>query len=273
MFRTLRAAALLGAIMLAGLFALSRNGADAHVVNGQFSMEAAVGETNVANGGQFAAYVGIYHSGGSYQAAQWYIDYPESIVQVVNMARDPAAPGQCSASGDDGSRVLLGCVSLDLSSPLSYSGNAWIVAFKCIVNGTANIDVVTNTNVPSHTQVLNNNSNELPLHGHGDAVVCGSGGGPVPTPTPAPPPSGDLCTVQSVLSGDSFMCTDGKTIRMLQIDAQDLSECGGGWAKAAMQYIFLTPGRVVALDYDSKKTDSQGRTLAAPNWRGNDGAD
>jgi hypothetical protein len=60
---------------------------------------------------------------------------------------------------------------------------------------------------------------------------------------------------------------------MLQIDAQDLNQCGGGWAKAALQYIFLTPGRVVTLDYDTTKTGSGGVTLAAPIARGTDGFD
>lgn len=85
-------------------------------------------------------------------------------------------------------------------------------------------------------------------------------------------PPGEPCTVQTVIDGESFTCSNGKTVRMLQMDAPDAGACGGDWARAALQNIFLTPGRVVALQYDATKTEN-GRTLAAPVWRGNDGAD
>lgn len=86
-------------------------------------------------------------------------------------------------------------------------------------------------------------------------------------------PAGDPCVIASVEDGDSFTCQGGQRVRMLQIDAPDLGQCGGDWAKAALQYIFLTPGRIVYLQYDATRTDAQGRTLAAPIWRGPDGAD
>jgi Tol biopolymer transport system component len=79
------------------------------------------------------------------------------------------------------------------------------------------------------------------------------------------------CTVASVSSGDSFECAGGRRVRMLQIDAPDPGACGGDWAQAAMQYIFLKPGRTVGLKYDVATTDTDGRELAAPIWRGNDG--
>jgi subtilisin family serine protease len=86
-------------------------------------------------------------------------------------------------------------------------------------------------------------------------------------------PVGDPCTVQSVTDGDSFTCTTGRQVRMLQLDAPVSGQCGADWAKAALQYIFLTPGRTVYLRYDGTKVDAAGRTLAAPIWRGSDGAD
>lgn len=86
-------------------------------------------------------------------------------------------------------------------------------------------------------------------------------------------PAGDPCVVQSVIDGDTFVCNGGRQVRMLQIDAPDLGQCGGDWAKAALAFIFLTPGRTVYLQYDATRVDSQGRTLASPVWRGNDGAD
>jgi endonuclease YncB( thermonuclease family) len=81
------------------------------------------------------------------------------------------------------------------------------------------------------------------------------------------------CTVERVIDGDTFVCTDGKHIRMLQINAQELSDCGGQWAKAALSNIFLRPGTEVRLDYDAVRTDRYGRDLAAPIVLGSDGAE
>jgi endonuclease YncB( thermonuclease family) len=81
------------------------------------------------------------------------------------------------------------------------------------------------------------------------------------------------CTVQRVIDGDTFACTDGVRIRMLQINAQEMSDCGGAWAKAALANIFLPAGTNVRLDYDGVTTDKYGRTLAAPIITGTDGAD
>jgi endonuclease YncB( thermonuclease family) len=86
-------------------------------------------------------------------------------------------------------------------------------------------------------------------------------------------PPGDPCVINAVIDGDSFQCTNGVVVRMLQIDAPDLGQCGGQWAFDAMRFIFLPPGRTVSLQYDASRTDQFGRTLAVPIWRGNDGAD
>ncbi len=86
-------------------------------------------------------------------------------------------------------------------------------------------------------------------------------------------PPGDACTVASVIDGQSFTCTDGRTIRMLQMTTPVGNACGADWARAALQNIFLTPGRTVYLRYDTNRTDSTGETLAAPLWRGTDGND
>jgi endonuclease YncB( thermonuclease family) len=63
------------------------------------------------------------------------------------------------------------------------------------------------------------------------------------------------CTVASVVDGDTFDCTDGTRVRLLQINTPELSECGGQWAKAALGNIFLTSGRQVRLDYDAVTED------------------
>lgn len=86
-------------------------------------------------------------------------------------------------------------------------------------------------------------------------------------------PPGDPCVIQSVEDGESFTCTGGQRVRMLQMEAPNPGECGGQWAFDALRNIFLTPGRAVSLQYDQTRTDSFGRTLAVPIWRGNDGAD
>jgi endonuclease YncB( thermonuclease family) len=92
-------------------------------------------------------------------------------------------------------------------------------------------------------------------------------GGPEPESFPdwSPP----ICTVQSVVDGDTFTCSDGTVVDMLQIDAPELGACGGEWAKAALGNIFLTPGRTVALSFD--QVTSSGNLLAAPIARGTDG--
>lgn len=86
-------------------------------------------------------------------------------------------------------------------------------------------------------------------------------------------PPGDPCVIESVLDGDTFVCVGGRQVRMLQIDAPDLGQCGGQWAFDALRFIFLTPGRTVSLQYDATRNDTAGRTLAVPIWRGSDGAD
>jgi subtilisin family serine protease len=86
-------------------------------------------------------------------------------------------------------------------------------------------------------------------------------------------PAGAPCVVQQVIDGESFVCTGGRQVRMLQMDAPNPGQCGGDWAKAAAENIFLRQGQTVYLQQDATKKDGQGRDLAWPIWRGNDGAD
>lgn len=90
------------------------------------------------------------------------------------------------------------------------------------------------------------------------------------TPARADHPS---CIVDRVIDGDTFVCDDGARIRMLQINAIELDDCGGEWARAALAEIFLPPGSYVRLEYDAVPVDRFGRHLAAPIVRGSDGAD
>lgn len=84
---------------------------------------------------------------------------------------------------------------------------------------------------------------------------------------------GEACVVAAVIDGQRFTCQDGRKIRMLQIAAPVAPACGGDWAKAALAYIFLPPGRTVHLRYDVTRTGPGGEILAAPLVRGIDGAD
>jgi subtilisin family serine protease len=86
-------------------------------------------------------------------------------------------------------------------------------------------------------------------------------------------PPGDICSIESVTDGEHFTCAGGRKVQMLQAHTPALAECGGDWAKSASQFIFLTPGRTVYLRYDTNRVNPQGDTLAAPIWRGADGAD
>lgn len=81
------------------------------------------------------------------------------------------------------------------------------------------------------------------------------------------------CVVDRVIDGDTFVCDDGTRVRLLQIDAIELGDCGGDWARAALAEIFLRPGTTVRLEYDAVTVDRFGRHLAAPVARGSDGAD
>jgi len=72
------------------------------------------------------------------------------------------------------------------------------------------------------------------------------------------------CVVEFVFDGDSFRCEGGPSVSLLQADAPELSECGGRWAKAALESIFLPPGTRVRLEYDADRGDRYGRVLAAP---------
>ena len=81
------------------------------------------------------------------------------------------------------------------------------------------------------------------------------------------------CVVERVIDGDTFVCTTGTHVRMLQINAPEANACGGAWSTAALRYLFLPAGTVVRLDYDVVTQDRYGRALAAPIVIGADGAD
>lgn len=81
------------------------------------------------------------------------------------------------------------------------------------------------------------------------------------------------CIVDRVIDGDTFVCEGGLRVRMLQINAPELTACGGEWAGSALRNIFLRPGTHVRLDYDAVTIDRYGRDLATPIVTGDDGAE
>ncbi len=81
------------------------------------------------------------------------------------------------------------------------------------------------------------------------------------------------CIVARVIDGDTFVCDDDAHVRLLQINAPELTACGGEWAAVALRNIFLRPGTPVRLDYDAVTVDRYGRHLAAPIVTGTDGAE
>jgi len=262
------AVALFGAVLLGGSMLPGARSSHADIIAGQYSLEVSSPSTSVAVGAQFTANIGIYHSAPSYQGVSWHVAYDSAVISVVSINKAAAAPSECSLQAYSPSRVLLGCVNL--SSPsISYSGNAFQVVFQCKGNGTTSLSIPTTSPGETFVAIDTDPNHNQPIHTHGASIQCGAGG----PPPPPPPPGSELCTIQKVLTGDSFTCANGKTVRMLQIDAQNLDQCGGGWAKAALANIFLPVGRVVTLDFDAKKTDAAGNALAAPIARGTDGAD
>jgi len=79
------------------------------------------------------------------------------------------------------------------------------------------------------------------------------------------------CLVERVIDGDTFVCTGGTRVRLLQINAPEMSDPGGPWAGAALR--FLIDDRVARLEFDEVVLDRYGRHLAAPHVTGTDGVE
>jgi micrococcal nuclease len=71
-----------------------------------------------------------------------------------------------------------------------------------------------------------------------------------------------LCTVARVVDGDTLVCDDGLRIRLLLIDAPELSQGGfGALAKSRLEEL-AGPGTPLLLEHDVQRLDRYGRTLA-----------
>ena len=157
----------------------------AHVVGGQYSMELTTAATTVPLGGTFTLNAGVVHDGsvGAYTAVQWSVAYDNTIVQFASAEIDAQAPAECSAHSDNGTRTLVGCISLG-GPTITFSGIAWDITYTCIAPGVATfafagVNSFTWVKVGTETQ---------PIHTHdGAGVTCGGdAAGPTVGPMAAP---------------------------------------------------------------------------------------
>jgi len=70
------------------------------------------------------------------------------------------------------------------------------------------------------------------------------------------------CRIRHISDGDSFICTDGRRVRLLMIDAPELSQAPYG--RQARNYLMriMPESSVVTLTFDVRKRDRNGRLLA-----------
>jgi len=110
---------------------------------------------------------------GCYKAAQWYIDYDESLITIVSMTRLGAAPAECNAKSNNGSRVLLGCLST-VGAVMRYTGTAWTVTMNCKAGTAGGVTTFTVSTATGETFVSDGVVN-LPMHTHTDSIECTGG--------------------------------------------------------------------------------------------------
>lgn len=80
----------------------------------------------------------------------------------------------------------------------------------------------------------------------------------------APPAPGGRaeCAIGRVVDGDSFVCADGRRVRLLLIDAPELGQRPYGDSARAAARRLLRTGARVRLDVDVQPLDRYGRLLA-----------
>lgn len=112
---------------------------------------------------------------GCYKAAQWYIDYDESLITIVSMTRLGAAPAECTSKNNNGSRVLLGCLSTT-GAVMRYTGTAFNVVMNCKAGTAGGVAAFTVSTAAAETFVSDGVAN-LPIYARTDAIEC-TGGAP-----------------------------------------------------------------------------------------------
>lgn len=83
-----------------------------------------------------------------------------------------------------------------------------------------------------------------------------------PVPAQVSPAGEATCTVERVVDGDTLVCRDGVRIRLLLIDAPELSQ--GPYGAVARQRLeeLAGAGTVLTVEYDVQKFDRYRRVLA-----------
>lgn len=70
------------------------------------------------------------------------------------------------------------------------------------------------------------------------------------------------CTVESVTDGDTFRCAGGRRVRLLTIDAPEMTQGPFGSVAKAKLAQLLPVGSSATLELDVQREDQYGRTLA-----------
>ena len=187
--RALLGGAVAMAFVAVGAWALlSRPGStSADIVPGEYSMEMAASSTNVNVGQNFTVTVGVFHdnSVGAYGAAQWSVGYDNTKVTHVSEALSPDATsvaGSCFSHSDNGTRTLLGCISL-VGDTITYSGNVWVVTYTCSNPGAALFQFLVPSGLTPQTFVKTSGAAQ-PIHVHDNITVNCIGPTSTPTNTP-----------------------------------------------------------------------------------------
>jgi hypothetical protein len=76
--------------------------------------------------------------GGAYDAAQWHLDFPESLLDVVSIAPAPGAPAACDDHNELAGSLIVRCAGDDLT----YFGTTYIVTFHCLGAGDGNVALI-----------------------------------------------------------------------------------------------------------------------------------
>jgi micrococcal nuclease len=79
---------------------------------------------------------------------------------------------------------------------------------------------------------------------------------------PVPAPAGASCRVARVVDGDTLICDGGVRVRLLLIDAPELSQGPYGAAAKALLEQLARPGTLLAVEEDVQRLDRYGRLLA-----------
>jgi hypothetical protein len=201
-----------------GLVVLNPGISSADDVAGQYSLSVhatdatGIDVTSIEVGQTFEARVGISYPGvapedcfasvpppfGCYQAAQWNLDYDETILQTAvetctgaaqctHIARVTGSPTNCNQEAENGLRTLVGCFSIS-GADISYEGDTIRITYTCLAAGTSPLTLTTE----SQGSFVSDGSADQPIHLHNDSITCTGGTAPtntpvLPTVTPVPP--------------------------------------------------------------------------------------